>query len=304
MDRRYLVSVADLNAKEIFSLILRAKELKDNKSETLLTKKTLALLFEKPSLRTKVSFDVAMYQLGGHTIYLSDNEVGLGKREPVSDIAAVLSRYVDIIAAGTFLHSSIQLLAQYSTVPVINALSDMEHPCQALSDLFTIYEKKGNFKGLTLAYVGDGNNVSHSILLASAIVGMNICLASPAEYMVNKSILEVARKYAKISGASILLTEEAGSAVKGADIVYTDVWTSMGQEAETEKRRYDFKAFQLNKLLLDKASKEAIIMHPLPAHYGDEVEAGILDSDQSVIYDQAENRLHMQKAVILFLLGK
>ena len=269
----------------------------------MLEGKTLALMFEKPSLRTRVSFEVAMQQLGGHTIYLSPSEVGLGKREPVSDVARVLSRYVDVIVARTFSHQTLEVLADYSSVPVINALSDSEHPCQALADLFTIYEKKGELSGLTLAFIGDGNNVAHSLLLAASLVGMNFRIASPAGYTVQDRILHLAQGYAVDNGAEIFCAEEPHLAVSGADVVYTDVWTSMGQETEAQERRRVFGSYQVNSELLSLAKKDAILMHPLPAHRGEEVAEGILDSLPSVVFDQAENRLHLQKALLAQMLG-
>jgi len=270
---------------------------------SVLSGKTLALLFEKPTLRTRVSFEVAMRQLGGQAIYLSPAEVGLGERESVSDVARVLSRYVDVIAVRTFSHQTLAILASYSSVPVINALSDLEHPCQALADLFTIYEKKGELQGLTLAFVGDGNNVAHSLLLAASLTGMNFRIASPAGYTVQDRILRLAQDYAMGSGAEISCTGEPHLAVEGADIVYTDVWTSMGQEDEAEKRRQIFARYQVNSELLSLANEDAILMHPLPAHQGEEVAEGILDSPQSVVFDQAENRMHLQKALLAEMLG-
>jgi ornithine carbamoyltransferase len=265
--------------------------------------KVLAMLFEKPSLRTRVSFDVAMCQLGGHAIYLSQNEVGLGKREAVSDVAKVLSRYVNIIAARTFDHETVELLAQYATVPVINALSDLEHPCQALADLFTIKEKKGKLQGVNVAYVGDGNNVAHSLLLACSLVGANISLVTPSGYQPKEAILSQARRFAAQSGSEVIWTQEPRSAVAGADVVYTDVWTSMGQEAEAAQRRTDFAGYQVNAELMALAKEDAIFMHPLPAHPGEEVAYGLLENSRSVVYDQAENRLHLQKALLAELLG-
>ena len=244
-----------------------------------------------------------MRQLGGQTIYLSPAEVGLGKRESVSDVARVLSRYVDAIVARTFSHQALEMLAGYSSVPVINALSDSEHPCQALADLFTIYEKKGELDGLTLAFVGDGNNVAHSLMLAASLAGMNFRIASPSGYRVQDKILHLAQEYAVDSGAEILCTEEPRLAVSGADVVYTDAWTSMGQEAEAERRRQIFASYQVSSELLSLAREDAILMHPLPAHYGEEVAEGILDCPQSVVFDQAENRMHMQKALLAGMLG-
>jgi len=298
-----LLSVADLSSEDIESLISDTIDMKAQGRSTVLSGKTLALLFEKPSLRTRVSFDVAMEQLGGHSIYLSSAEVGLGKREPVADVARVLCRYVDVIAARTFSHQTVVDLAHYADVPVINALSDLEHPCQALADIFTIYEKKGELEGLTLAYVGDGNNVAHSLLLAAALTGINFRIASPAGYQVQEKILRLAEKYVENTSAEIFCTDDPRLAVGGADVVYTDVWTSMGQEAEAEQRRRIFAGYQVNEELLALAAEDAVLMHPLPAHHGEEVAVGILDSPQSVVFDQAENRLHVQKTLLAKMLG-
>ena len=258
---------------------------------------------EKPSLRTRVSFELAMRQLGGQTIYLSPAEVGLGGRESVPDVARVLSRYVDVVAARTFSHHALEILANYSDVPVINALSDLEHPCQALADLLTIYEKKGELNDLTLAFLGDGNNVAHSLMLAASLAGMNFRIAHPKGYAVQERVLLTAQGYARESGAEILCTEKPQLAVSGADVVYTDVWTSMGQEAEVEKRRQIFADYQVNGELLSLAKEDAILMHPLPAHHGEEVAKGILDTPRSVVFDQAENRMHLQKALLAQMLG-
>lgn len=303
MEGKDLLSVSDLGSEDISSLISDAVDMKARGWLSLLSGKTLALMFEKPSLRTRVSFEVAMRQLGGEAIYLSPVEVGLGERESVSDVARVLSRYVDAIAARTYSHQTLEVLASYASVPVINALSDWEHPCQALADLFTIYEKKGELNGLTLAFVGDGNNVAHSLLLAASLMGMNFRIASPLGYRVQERILHLAQGYALDSGAEIFGTEEPRLAVSGADVVYTDVWTSMGQEAEADRRRQAFASYQVNSELLALAKEDAILMHPLPAHRGEEVAEGILDSPPSVVFDQAENRLHLQKALLAWMLG-
>ncbi len=303
MKGKDLLSISDLGSEDIRLLISDAVDMKAEGWLSLLDGKILALLFEKPSLRTRVSFELAMRQLGGHTIYLSPAEVGLGERESVSDVARVLSRYVDAIAARTFSHQTLQVLASYSGVPVINALSDLEHPCQALADLFTIYEKKGELGGLTLAFVGDGNNVAHSLLLAASLMGMSFRIASPAGYAVQARILHMAKGYASDSGAEIFCTEEPRLAVRGADVVYTDVWTSMGQETEAGQRRQIFAGYQVNSELLSLAREDAILMHPLPAHYGEEVAENILDSPKSVVLDQAENRLYLQKALLAGMLG-
>jgi len=269
----------------------------------LLSGKTLALLFEKPSLRTRVSFEMAMYQLGGHSIYLSPQEVGLGKRESAADTARVLSRYVDGIAARTFSQETLRILAGHSSVPVINALSDLEHPCQALSDILTIYEKKGKLLGLTLAFIGDGNNVANSLLLSASLVGMNFYLASPPGYEVKAEVLDQGKKSASSSGSQIQLTSDPHEAAKDADIVYTDVWVSMGQEAEARERRRAFSGYQVDNKLLSLAKRDVLFMHPLPAHHGEEISTGLLDDPRSVVFDQAENRLHLQKALLVKLLS-
>ena len=294
-----LISIADLNSAEIQHLIETALELKQGGKKPLLEGKILALMFEKPSLRTRVSFDVAMNKLGGHALMLSPAEVGLGEREPIADVARVLSRYVDGIVARTFAHQSVELLARYATVPLINGLTDEEHPCQVLSDLLTIHEKKGGLEGLTVAYIGDANNVANSLLLACSLMGMEFRIASPKGYGPKEKVLAQAEK----SGGQILLTEDAKQAVEDADVLYTDVWTSMGQEAEAERRRASFAGYQVNQELLSLAKREVIFMHPLPAHHGEEIAEGLLESPQSVVFDQAENRLHMQKAILAKLLG-
>ena len=297
-----LLSVSDLDRKEIEQLIEQALHMKKEGALPLLSGRTLALLFEKPSLRTRVSFEIAMYQLGGHSIYLSPEEVGLGKREPVADAARVLSRYVDGIAARTFSQETLRFLAGHSSVPVINALSDLEHPCQALSDLLTIYEKKGRLPGLNLAFIGDSNNVANSLLLAACLLGMNFHIASPPGYEVKGEVLSQGREFAALSGSQIQLTSDPYEAAKDADIVYTDVWASMGQEAEAEQRRLAFAGYQVDNKLLSLAEGGVLFMHPLPAHHGEEISAGLLDDPRSVVFDQAENRLHLQKALLARIL--
>jgi ornithine carbamoyltransferase len=298
-----LLSIANLDRKEIEHLIEQAGRMKKDGERPLLSGKTLALLFEKPSLRTKVSFEIAIYQLGGHCIYLSPEEVGLGKRESVSDVARVLSRYVDGIVARTFSQETLDILAVHSSVPVINALSDLEHPCQALADLFTIYEKKGKLSGLTLAFIGDGNNVANSLLLSACLVGMNFHFASPPGYGIKEEIVNQGKKLAAPSGSHVLITNDPYEATKDADTVYTDVWTSMGQEAEKEKRRSAFSGYQVDNRLLSSAKGNVLFMHPLPAHHGEEITAGLLDDPRSIVFDQAENRLHLQKALLVKLLS-
>jgi len=298
-----LLSIVDLRRKEIEHLIKEARRMKQEGAQPLLSGKTLALLFEKPSLRTRVSFEVAMYQLGGHSIYLSPEEVGMGKREPAADVARVLSRYVDGIAARTFSQETLHILGSHSCVPVINALSDLEHPCQALSDLLTIYEKKGRLLGLTLAFIGDGNNVANSLLLSACLVGMNFHFASPPGYEIKEEVLTQGKRFAIRSGSQIQLTSDPYEAAKDADIIYTDVWVSMGQEAEAKKRRRAFSGYQVDNKLLSLAKKGVLFMHPLPAHHGEEISPGLLNDHRSVVFDQAENRLHLQKALLVMFLS-
>jgi ornithine carbamoyltransferase len=298
-----LLSIMDLSSEEIHVLLTDAHDMKRDKWISLLDRKVLALVFEKPSLRTRVSFEVAMRQLGGHTIYLSPAEIGLGKREPARDVASVLCRYVDVIAARTFSHAMVVELAKYCYIPVINALDDVEHPCQALADLLTINEKKGDLSGLKVAYIGDGNNVANSLMLACALMGVNFNIASPAGYTIADTVLNTAREYATGSHSEISCIEKPLEAAAGADVIYTDVWTSMGQEEEAEKRRQAFSAYQITQEILDQAKEDAIFMHPLPAHHGEEVTDNVLYGPQSVVFDQAENRMHVQKALLAEMLG-
>ncbi len=297
------LSIADLSGEDINLLLREAREVKAAGWTSSLSGKTLALLFEKPSLRTRVSFEVAMRQAGGQCIYLSPAEVGLGARESVPDVARVLSRYVDVIAARTFSHKTVEILAEYADVPVINALSDAEHPCQALADLFTITEKKGDLRGLKLAYIGDGNNIAASLMLGASLVGMNFRIASPEGYHVKAEVVDKARANTEENGASIFLTSIPEEAARDADIVYTDVWTSMGQEAETAARRRAFRDFRVDSHLMSLADEDAIFMHDLPAHRGEEVTDEVMDGPQSVVFDQAENRMHTAKALLIHLLG-
>jgi len=299
---KHLLAIADLSASEITGLLEKAAKMKKGPHLTILAGKVLALVFEKPSLRTRVSFELAMQQLGGQGLYLSPAEVGIGKREPVSDVTRVLSRFVNGIAARTFSHETLVEMARWATIPIINALDDVEHPCQALADILTIYEHKKKFRGLTLAYIGDANNVANSLILASTAVGINCILASPKGYQLQDSFMQKAKSYGKKSGSTVIEVENPEEAVRNADIIYSDVWTSMGQEEESEKRRSDFAGYQINRKLIAKGKKDAILMHPLPAHYGEEAEPGIYDIPASVVFDQAENRLHAQKAVLAELI--
>ncbi|MDP2728720.1 MAG: ornithine carbamoyltransferase [Dehalococcoidia bacterium] len=298
----HLLSIADLTADEIRDLIRQAGVLKRQSRLSLLAGRSLGLLFERPSLRTRVSFEVAMYQLGGHSLYLSPEEIGLGQREAVGDVGAVLSRYVHGMVARVRYQASLQLLAQYASVPVINGLSDEEHPCQALSDLLTIFEKKGKLEGLVLAYVGDGNNVAHSLLLGGCLIGMEVRLACPQPYQALPSVVAKAQDLAQKNGAKVILTEDPHEAVSGADVVYTDVWYSMGHEEERDVRRKAFVPYQVNQVLMARAKEAALVMHNLPAHRGEEITDEVIDGPRSVVLDQAENRLHMQKAILAKLL--
>ncbi|MBI2909661.1 MAG: ornithine carbamoyltransferase [Chloroflexi bacterium] len=304
MEGKDLLSVADLGTHDIKNIIDAAMHFKKNSPGSLLRDASVALVFEKPSLRTRVSFEVAMTQLGGRAVYLSPVEVGLGRRELVQDVARVLSRYVNGVVARTFSHRTVRLFAEFADVPVINGLDDEEHPCQILADLLTIRETKGDLKGLTLAFIGDGNNVSNSLLLGASLVGMNFRIASPPGYEIHGKFVEMARRFGSTTGADIVCTSETAVAAKDADVLYTDVWTSMGQESESAQRRAAFAGYQVDKQLLSLARPDAIFMHPLPAHRGEEVAADIIEGPQSVVFLQAENRLHVQKAILVHLLKK
>ena len=298
MIKRDILSVADFAPGEVEQLVKKTIKSKKDAWPQVLAGKNIALLFEKPSLRTRMSFELAVHHLGGYAIYMSPDEIGLGKRESVPDVAHVLSRYVQGVVARTFLHHTLETMAEYASIPVINALSDYEHPCQAMADLVTIYERKGKFKGLNLAFIGDGNNVANSLLIGCAMVGINFLIATPQEYSMKDNVLRIANKYAEQTDSHIMLLEEPAMAAKDADVIYTDVWTSMGQEEEYEQRRIAFAEYQVNEKLLSYAKKDAIVMHPLPAHHGEEVAVGIVDKYRSVIFDQAENRLHFQRTLL------
>ena len=304
---KHLITIADLSAEEVWQILNLAKELKEEwrkgGNKPILKGKTLGMVFQKPSLRTRVSFEMGMIHLGGQALYLSPDEIKLGVRESVPDVARVLSRYVDGIMARVFAHRHIEELAAYSRVPVINGLSDYNHPCQALSDLFTIWEKRGTLSGLKLAYVGDGNNVATSLLFAATKVGMDVALASPPGYELSEEVVEKGREFAVQSGSRIELTDDPFEEVRGADVIYTDVWVSMGQEAETEERLRVFPAYQVNARLVEAAKPDVMVMHCLPAHRGQEITDEVMDGPHSIVFDQAENRLHAQKAVLALLMG-
>jgi ornithine carbamoyltransferase len=306
MKGKSLASLYDLTREEIEQILKTSELLKlqllHGQERALLKGKTLAMIFEKPSTRTRVSFEVGMWQLGGYPLYLSANDLQLGRGETIADTAQVLSRYVDGIMARVFAHQTILDLVKYSRVPVINGLSDFTHPCQGLADLFTIYEKKGRFSGLRLAYVGDGNNVAHSLLYGCSKVGMDIIIASPKGYEPHPDVVSQAKKEAKRNGGEVKVTNDPKEAVKGADIVYTDVWASMGKEKEREERIKIFKPYQVNGNLVKGAKGNYIFMHCLPAHRGEEVTDEVADSRNSIIFDQAENRLHTQKALMALIM--
>jgi ornithine carbamoyltransferase len=308
---RDLLSAADLSADEVLRLFDRAGELKaknrarrqDGTSpSTPLAGQTLAMLFQRPSLRTRVTFEAGMNQLGGHAIYLTEDVV-MGARESARDVARNLERFVDAIVARTGPHEVVVELAAQASIPVINGLTLREHPCQALSDLFTIRERFGRLDGLILAFVGDGNNVYHSLALLGAMLGLEVRLAHPPDYGPNPRIVEQARELAAAHGASLVFGEDPAEIVRGANVVYTDAWTSMGQEAQTEARRDAFARYRVDDALLDMAGPNAVAMHCLPAHRGEEITSAVMDGPRSIIWDQSENRLHVQKALLVELLA-
>lgn len=305
--KRDFVSLADLTAQELWQWLHLARDLKAEwqagGNRSLLKGKTLGMIFQKPSLRTRVSFEMGMRHLGGDALYLSPNEIGLGGRESVADVARVLSRYVDGIMARVFAHSHVLELASYSRVPVINGLSDYNHPCQGFADLFTIWEKLGRLEGIKLAYVGDGNNVATSLMFGGGKLGLHVRIGTPIGHEPTTEVLERARAFAAESGGSVVVTNDPFAAVADADVIYTDVWTSMGQEAEKAVRAAVFPPFQVNARLVAAAQPNAIVMHCLPAHRGEEITDDVADGPHSVLFDQAENRMHGQKAVLATLLG-
>jgi ornithine carbamoyltransferase len=298
MRGRDLLSINDLNPEELDLLVRTALSMKRDGSPAVLTGKTIAMLFEKPSLRTRVSFEVGMKQLGGSAIYLSQAEVGLGQREPVEDVARVLSRYVSAIVARTYAQQTLQDLADAADTPVINALSDDEHPCQALADLLTVREKKGRLERVRVAFIGDGNNVAASLAVACGLAGAHFIIASPPGYDLPAGVVSGAREWAKRTGGDVETLLSPEDAVKGADVVYTDVWTSMGQESARRQRLEAFQGYQVDEQLMALAKPDAIFMHDLPAHRGEEIVDAVIEGPQSVVFDQAENRLHAQKALL------
>ena len=302
---RHFLTMTDVSDAELRALLREAGRLKRHPAQgrRTLANRTVALVFQKPSMRTRVAFEVAVLQLGGSVTYLGQEDIRLGQREPIRDVARVLSRYVHGIVARTFSHHDVQEFARYASCPVINGLSDLVHPCQALADLFTIQERFGRVSGLTVAYVGDGNNVLHSLLEGCAALGVNVAVSTPAGYRPDASIWRAAARRAKTHGASLRWDADPRRAVRGADVVYTDVWVSMGQERERAARLRAFRTYQLNAALLKHAAADCRIMHCLPAHRGEEITDELMESPRSLIVEQAENRLHVQKALLRFLFG-
>ncbi len=302
---RHFISLADLAPDDLARLLADAAALKREPvpADAPLRGRSLGMIFEKPSLRTRLSFEMAMVHLGGHATYLSPAEVGLGRRESVADVARVASRYVDLIVLRTFAHETTEEFARFSAVPVVNGLSDVSHPCQGLTDIFTIQERKGGSPRVVVAYVGDGNNVCHSLMLAVALAGQAIRIASPDGYEPQARSRAASADIARRTGAKIDVVRDPREAVRGADVVYTDVWTSMGQEQEYERRRRAFHGYQVNAELMRLAQPDAVVMHDLPAHRGEEITDDVMDGPQSIVFDQAENRLHAQKALVRWLMG-
>lgn len=303
---RDFIALADFTPEQVKSLLDLATELKAahlaGQEKPLLQGRTLAMVFQKPSLRTRVSFDVGMYQLGGYALYISPNEIQLGKRESIADVARVLSRYVDAIMARVFAHADILELARWATVPVINGLSDYNHPCQALADFLTIKEKLGRLEGVRLTYLGDGNNVLHSLLIGGALLGMHIVAATPEAYAPLPEVVAQAEALAKQTGGSVRLMQDPIAAVRDAQVIYTDTWTSMGQEDEAEERARVFPPYQVNEALLQHGPSIVGVMHCLPAHRGQEITDAVADGPRSWLFDQAENRLHAQKAILVYVM--
>jgi len=306
MKGKDLISIADLSLEEVYEIFDVSKTLKEKlyvgEPHRLLEGKTMGMIFAKPSTRTRISFETGIYQLGGYGMYFNQNDLQLGKSENVHDTAKVLSRYLNAIMIRTFSHQDVLDLAKYASIPVINGLTDLLHPCQVLADLFTILEKRRKLGGLKLAYVGDGNNMAHSLLNGCSKVGMNISIASPSGYKPAKEIVEHAQQNAKYMGSKVEILDDPKASVKDADVVYTDVWASMGQEKEADERKKKFMNFQVNPELVKNAKEDYLFMHCLPAHRGDEVVDEVADSPNSVIFDEAENRLHVQKAIMALVI--
>lgn len=303
---RHFLTLADLSAAELQDILNLAVQLKTEwkagGNAPVLSGKVLGMVFQKPSLRTRVSFDMAMLHLGGHALYLSPNEIQLGKRESVADVSRVLARYVQVVMARVFDHADVVELAKWSSVPVINGLSDYSHPCQGIADFLTMMEHKGTLKGRKLTYLGDSNNVTHSLIFGATKLGMDFALGAPVGYSLRSDVMTLAQQFAAESGSKITVTTDPREAVQNADVVYTDTWTSMGQEVEAEERRKIFPPYQVNTALLAHAKPDAIVMHCLPAHRGEEITDEVADGPQSVLFDQAENRMHGQKAILVWVL--
>jgi ornithine carbamoyltransferase len=305
MRKKDFLSIRDHSTDELRDLLINAFAVKSDprKYSDSLKGMALALIFEKPSLRTRVSFDVGIHQLGGYSIYLSPTEINLGKRESVGDVARNLERMVQGIMVRTFSHQIVEEMAASASIPVINGLTDSSHPCQAMADYMTMIECKGDLAGLRLAYLGDGNNVANSLIYGAALLGVHITVATPPGYEPKRNVLQWAREHAQATGSRIEVTNDPDEAATGADVLYTDVWASMGQEGEAAERRRIFQLFQINERLLALAKSDAIFMHCLPAHRGEEVTAGVIDSPRSVVFQQAENRLHAQKSILLSVMS-
>lgn len=308
LSKKDLVSILDLSREELESILNVAEmiRIKQRNKELFfpLLGKSLAMIFTKSSTRTRVSFEIAMFQLGGAALYLNPQDMQLGRGETIADTARVLSRYVDGIMIRTYAHSDVLELGKNASIPVINGLTDDEHPCQIIADILTIKDKKKSVKGLKVAYVGDGNNVCTSWMYAAPKVDIHFAVASPAGYLPKEAVAQKARELAAVSKTQMLITESPEEAVKDADVIYTDVWASMGQEAEAEKRKKEFARYQVNSALLKHAKKDCLVMHCLPAHRGEEISAEVMDGPNSVVFDEAENRLHAQKAILALLMGK
>jgi ornithine carbamoyltransferase len=299
--RKDFLLIADMEPEEVETMVARAKQMKIGSTPRPLAGKTIALLFEKPSLRTRVSFEVGIRQLGGECVYLGGDDVGLGVREPVADVARVLDRWVDGIVARVYSHESLVLLASHTDAPVINALSDLEHPCQAMADLLTILEHRGSLRGQRVAYIGDGNNIAGSLAVACASAGADFTIAAPKDYRIDADTFEEATRRSATSGSVVVWVAPPADAARDADVVYTDTWVSMGQDAERTERLEAFQGYQVDDGLMCLAKADALFMHDMPAHEGEEIARGMLDHPRSVVFDQAETRLHAQKAILAAL---
>lgn len=304
---RDFISIKDYTQEEVYQIFEVTKQLKEKQQRRephpLLAGKTLGMIFSKSSTRTRVSFEVGIYQLGGHALFLSANDIQLGRGETIKDTSQVLSRYLDGIMIRTFAHQDVLDLAESATIPVINGLTDWLHPCQVMGDFFTVLEKKQRLAGLKLAFIGDGNNVAHSLLIGGAKVGMDVEIACPAGYEPDPEVLKIASQDAKVTGSRLTVVHDPREAMEGADVIYTDVWASMGQEQEKEKREKAFKGYCVDGKLMQLAHPEAIVLHCLPAHRGEEITDEVMDGPQSVIFDEAENRLHVQKAIMALVMA-